>query len=91
MASTTLGAAVQGLNDDGRAVVREMQRVGMLVDLSHVATVTMHAALDTAFAPVLFSHSGCRALHDHPRNVPDDVLTRTLLLALILFEDRDLA
>ncbi|MFF5290507.1 dipeptidase [Paractinoplanes globisporus] len=68
--------AVQGLNDDGRAVVREMQRVGMLVDLSHVAPVTMHAALDTAFAPVLFSHSGCRALHDHPRNVPDDVLTR---------------
>jgi len=68
--------AVDGLNDDGRAVVREMQRIGMLVDLSHVAPVTMHAALDTAFAPVLFSHSGARALHDHRRNVPDDVLTR---------------
>ena len=68
--------AVQGLNDDGRAVVREMQRIGMLVDLAHVATVTMHAALDTAFAPVIFSHSGARAVHDHPRNVPDDVLTR---------------
>ncbi|GIM88441.1 dipeptidase [Paractinoplanes toevensis] len=68
--------AVNGLNDEGRAVVREMQRIGMLVDLSHVATVTMHAVLDTAFAPVIFSHSGARALHDHPRNVPDDVLTR---------------
>jgi membrane dipeptidase len=68
--------AVQGLNDDGRAVVREMQRIGMLVDLSHVAPVTMNAALDTAFAPVIFSHSGARGVHDHPRNVPDDVLTR---------------
>jgi membrane dipeptidase len=67
---------VGGLNDEGRAVVREMQRIGVLVDLSHVAPVTMHAALDTAFAPVIFSHSGVRALHDHPRNVPDDVLTR---------------
>lgn len=68
--------AVAGLNEDGRAVVREMQRIGMLVDLSHVAPVTMHAALNTAFAPVIFSHSGSRAVHDHPRNVPDDVLTR---------------
>jgi membrane dipeptidase len=67
---------VGGLNDDGRAIVREMQRIGVLADLSHVAPVTMHAALDTAFAPVIFSHSGARALHDHPRNVPDDVLTR---------------
>ncbi|GID31365.1 dipeptidase [Paractinoplanes brasiliensis] len=67
---------VGGLNDEGRAVVREMQRIGVLVDLSHVAPVTMHAALDTAFAPVIFSHSGVRALHDHPRNVPDDVLRR---------------
>jgi membrane dipeptidase len=67
---------VGGLNDDGRAIVREMQRIGVLADLSHVAPVTMHAALDTAFAPVIFSHSGTRALHDHPRNVPDDVLMR---------------
>ena len=65
-----------GLTDAGRAVVREMQRIGVLVDLSHVATVTMHAALDTAFAPVIFSHSGARAVTDHPRNAPDDVLTR---------------
>ena len=67
---------VGGLDDEGRAIVREMQRIGVLVDLSHVAPVTMHAALDTAVAPVLFSHSGVRALHDHPRNVPDDVLAR---------------
>src|SRR3954466_635932 len=67
---------VDGRNDDGRAIVREMQRIGVLVDLSHVAPVTMHAALDTAFAPVVFSHSGARALHDHRRNVPDDVLHR---------------
>jgi membrane dipeptidase len=67
---------VGGLNHDGRAIVREMQRIGVLVDLSHVAPATMHAALDTAFAPVIFSHSGARALNDHPRNVPDDVLTR---------------
>jgi membrane dipeptidase len=65
-----------GLTDEGRAVVREMQRIGVLVDLSHVAPVTMHAALDTATAPVIFSHSGARAVHDHPRNAPDDVLTR---------------
>jgi membrane dipeptidase len=67
---------VDGLNDAGRAVVREMQRIGVLVDLAHVAPATMHAALDTAFAPVIFSHSGVRALNDHRRNVPDDVLTR---------------
>jgi membrane dipeptidase len=67
---------LDGLNDAGRAVVREMQRLGVLVDLAHVATATMHAALDVATAPVIFSHSGVRALHDHQRNVPDDVLTR---------------
>jgi membrane dipeptidase len=67
---------LDGLNDAGRAVVREMQRLGVLVDLAHVATATMHAALDTAVAPVIFSHSGVRALHDHQRNVPDDVLAR---------------
>jgi membrane dipeptidase len=48
----------------------------MLVDLSHVAPSTMHAALDTSTAPAFFSHSSARALCDHPRNVPDDVLTR---------------
>ena len=65
-----------GLSDRGRALVRELNRLGMLVDLSHVATTTMHDALDAASAPVIFSHSSCRAVTDHVRNVPDDVLER---------------
>lgn len=74
--SAALEPVVGGLSAEGRALVREMQRIGVLADLSHVAPVTMHAALDEATAPVIFSHSGARAVTDHPRNVPDDVLSR---------------
>ena len=72
--SATDDPKYNGLSPFGLTVVHEMNRIGMLVDLSHVAPATMKAAISASRAPVIFSHSSARALVDHPRNVPDDVL-----------------
>lgn len=69
-------ATHNGLSEFGKEVVREMNRIGMLVDVSHVSDKTMHDVFDVSTAPVIASHSSARALGERPRNIPDDLLRR---------------
>lgn len=74
--SATDAPEFDGLTPFGQQIIREMNRIGMLVDLSHVSPTTMHQALSLVKAPVIFSHSAARAIVDFPRNVPDDILVK---------------
>jgi membrane dipeptidase len=73
-AATDKPKTTNGLSDFGRQVVREMNRLGMLVDISHVSSNTMNAVLDITRAPIIASHSSAYAIAQHARNVPDDIL-----------------
>ncbi len=72
--SSTDAPRWHGLNELGKSIVREMNRIGMIVDLSHVSDETFYAALQVTTKPVILSHSSCRALDNHPRNATDDML-----------------
>lgn len=74
--SATDDRVIGGLSAFGREVIREMNRLGMIIDLSHVSAEVMNDVLDISAAPVIFSHSSARAISKHTRNVPDDVLRR---------------
>ncbi|KAF2501662.1 hypothetical protein BU16DRAFT_477513 [Lophium mytilinum] len=74
--ATATELAHGGLSEEGRAIVKEMNRIGMMIDLSHVSDATMMAALDCSKAPVAFTHSSCYSIVKHARNVPDAVLDR---------------
>ena len=75
--SATDDPKYHGLTDFGRTIIHEMNRLGMLVDLSHVSDDTMRQAIEASKAPVIFSHSSARAIDDHNRNVPDEILKLT--------------
>jgi len=72
--SSTDKLAHNGLTDFGKAVIREMNRLGMMVDISHVSDKTLRDVLDISKAPVIASHSSCRAICNHPRNMTDDMI-----------------
>jgi membrane dipeptidase len=74
--ASTAPAKHNGLSDFGKSVIREMNRLGMMVDVSHVSDKTMSDVLDLTTAPIIASHSSARALAPHPRNIPDDLLKR---------------